>query len=139
MIQPDEPTLRALAGLVRERAGDAPAPVLEECGDWHELSAAEAEVFGIDPTVFPLMVETYHCFEAITGNAEGTDYDVQHEAMLDDVRAARPKLVEAFGLDEFLGFAHALGLLTMRQAAGMFWRMQARELRAGMLNFADSS
>lgn len=131
--------LHVLARLVRERAGDAPAPVMEECGDWYQLSAAEAEVFDIDPGVFPVMVETYHCFEAITGNASRTDYDTQHEAMLNAVRAARPDLVESFGMDEFLGFAHALGLLTMRQATQMFWKMQAGELRSWVLDFADGS
>lgn len=139
MIQPDEPALRALAELVRERAGEAPAELSEDWGDWYQLGAPEAEVFDIDPAAFPMMVEAYHCFEAITGNAQGTDYDVQHEAMLEAVRAARPDLVEAFDLDEFLGFAHALGLLTMRQAAQMFWKMQARELRGRLLNFRDGS
>ena len=134
-----EPALKALADLVRKQAGDAPMP-LSKGGEWWELTPEEAAVFDIDPAAFPLMMQTFNCFEALTGQADGTDYDTRHEALLEAVRAARPDLAQPDLTGEaFAAFALASGLLTAKQAFTMVWKVQAWHLRFGLLTFSDGS
>lgn len=130
-----------LAALVRERAGSTPMP-LSDLDDWCELTAQEAAVFSIHPAEFRIMVETFHCFEAFIGRAEGTDYDTRHEDLLNAAREARPDLLNADGLSEFdvfANFARGLGLLTARQAYKMHLKQQAWLLRCSLLIFADEN
>ena len=131
--------LLALASLVRSKLGSSD-PARYEGDDWCELMPAEAEVFGIEPAEFPLLMLTFHCFEAFVDMAQGTEFDTTHEALLIAARTARPDLVQYDQSGEaFANFCRATGLLTVRQAFQMWWKHQAWMLRAGIQLFADGS
>jgi hypothetical protein len=115
--------LEELARLVRQKVPESIKPSAYGLEFW-DLSVEEQVVFGIDPAAWPLMVETFECFEAFIGRTSGTEYETEHGALLDAARAARPDLVKPdYDPAGFRAFAEATGLLTMRQA----WQMTAKE------------
>jgi len=72
--------------------------------------------------------------------AEGTDWDIQHQATIDAARAALPDLAaEPYGEEGWMRFAPAFSPLTMRNAWRWWSKNEAWMDRAGVMEFRDGS
>ena len=112
-------------------------PTLYEGPDWWQLSPEEEAVFEIDRRRWPRMMTVWHCYEALTGVASGTDWDVKHAALLEKERAVRPALAQGGGLEAFTMFGKEFGGLTYREAHAVFAKQDFHAVRGGVMTYAD--
>ncbi|KMO42063.1 hypothetical protein VQ02_04215 [Methylobacterium variabile] len=135
---PVVPTDR-LRALIREVA-QGPCPAGYAGYDWFQLFEEEEAVFGIGLDRVPLLVSAWNAYEAFKGMAEGLEWDMQHQAVLDAVKAARPDLAaESYGEDGWMKFAVVFSALTMRDAWWWWNKNRAWQDRAGIMEFRDGS
>jgi hypothetical protein len=127
-----------LVALIEQRAGRAD-PADYAGNDWWQLSPEEAAVFGLRLEEMPVLVETFHCFQAATGRASGTEWDLEHAAALQAACAEWRDLVEGWvSRATFLEFAEACGVKN-RAAAKFYRKHEARLEREGVMQYEDGS
>lgn len=108
--------------------------------DWFQLSDAEQLVFDIAYEDMPLMVCAWEAFQAFHGMVGGTVWDMQHQAVVDAAKTARPDLVEqGFTAAGWTAFAVTYSSLTMREAWKWYAKNDAWLQRDGVLQFEDGS
>ena len=116
---------------------DQADPRLYDGYEWWQLSDAEREVFDIHPADWPRMMLAWHCFECFTGTGDSGEFS---DTVLDAARAAYPEWFEAKDRGRhFLAFAQVVADLSNRAAFAVMRKMEAAELRDGVLEFGDGT
>jgi len=107
--------------------------------DWWQLAEQEEEVFDIDPAEMPMMVTTWSAYEAFAEIAEGGPFDMEHGAVIDAAKAARPELagMPQWEKESWMAFAREVLTVSQRQAWKWWAKHEAWMLRADILTFGD--
>lgn len=112
----------------------------EHGADWFELSAAEAEVFGLSLDHMPSLIAVWTAFEAVTDMASG-GFEPYDPALFAAVRAEHPWLEEARVKrtqehTHFLRFAKLFGI-PYRLAHAWYAKQDFWNARAGVTYYED--
>lgn len=118
---------------------DAGDPLPDAELSWWHLHPFEVAVFGIDPALYPRLLEA-HCWYS------GAIAEVAHDAYHDFAAAEQARwpqfvtLVDgkpAFDRDKCLGFMHEAAGLPLRQCAAMLAKTETMGLRGPTVWFRD--
>lgn len=142
-----------LAELLRE-AIDAqlrePRGLTQYIGpDWWQLSETEAEVFGISPARWPVLLAAYCAYRAFADITDvlnlGDEIDERYtwpevRAILDAARRSHPDwgtTPEAFSDHGFARLAKHYASIPYREAIACWHKMHWADVRLGVIEYAD--
>lgn len=102
--------------------------------DWHLLSGAEADVFGLSLDDMPSLVSIWCAYEEIAGICDMLDLPAD---LLTELRADMSWIKPRESDDrEFVRFAGLFGIPT-RKAEAWYWRLYFFQARSGIITYAD--
>lgn len=115
------------------------APLPDEAYTWWQLHPHEVEMFGIDPALYPRLVEAYSWY---VGAIVGSDHNDYHD-FLDTERVRWRQYVATrdgeivFDRAACIRFMHEAGALPLRQCEALLQKFAAAELRGSLVQFSD--
>lgn len=106
---------------------------------WWCLHPCEVEVFGIEPALYPRLVEAFSWYSgAIAATAHNDYFDFATAEQRRWSRFVREVDGESvFDREKCVGFMHEAAALPLRQCAAMLAKMQACDLRGPVVQFRD--
>lgn len=106
---------------------------------WWRLHPSEVALFGIEPALYPRLVEAFCWYSGAIAAAAHNDYfdfaTAEQQRWSRFVREVDGESV--FDREKCLGFMHEAAALPLRQCAAMLAKMQACELRGPTVQFRD--
>lgn len=113
----------------------------DEAYTWWQLHPREVEIFGIEPALYPRLVEAYSWY---VGAIAGSDHNEYHE-FRDAERARWSQYVvtkdgeTVFDRAACVRFMHQAGTLPLRQCEALLQKFAAAELRGSLVQFSDEA
>lgn len=116
-------------------------PLPDEALTWWQLHPREVEMFGIDPALYPRLVEAYSWYVgAVLGSAHNDYHGFLDVECVRWERYLVTKDGEAvFDRDACQRFMHEAAALPQRQCEALLQKFAAAELRGSLVQFADET